>query len=54
MKKFFKRILKAIQENQQKRAAYYMLLKYSDRELHDIGIGRSQVREIIYGKESNG
>ena len=54
MKNFFKRILKAIQENQQKRAAYYMLLKYSDRELQDIGIGRSQVREIIYGKESNG
>ena len=51
MKKFFKRILKAIEESQQKRADYYMLTKYTDRELHDIGIGRSQVREIIYGKD---
>jgi uncharacterized protein YjiS (DUF1127 family) len=54
MLNFFKRILKKIEENQQKRAAFFMLQKYTDRELHDIGIGRSQIREIIYGKNTDG
>ena len=54
MLNFLKHVLKTIEIAQQKRAEYYMLTKFTDRELHDIGIGRSQIREIIYGKESNG
>jgi len=53
MLKLLKKLYKAIEDNQQKRAAYYMLTKYTDRELHDIGIGRSQIREIIYGKTAD-
>ena len=39
---------------QQKRADFRMLHMLSDRELNDLGIGRSQIRNAIYGKESNG
>jgi uncharacterized protein YjiS (DUF1127 family) len=48
MLKFLKRVLKAIEKAQQKRADYYMLTKFTDRELRDIGIGRSQIRDVIY------
>jgi len=48
MLKFLKGVLEAIEIAQQKRADYYMLTKFTDRELHDIGIGRSQIRDIIY------
>jgi uncharacterized protein YjiS (DUF1127 family) len=47
-----KNIFKAIQANQEKRAHYWMLQKLSDRELHDLGIGRGQIREVIYGDAS--
>lgn len=46
----FKKIIKAIQENQKKRAEYYLLSKMSDRELRDLGISKSQIREVIYGE----
>ena len=38
----------------QKRADYRLLQMLSERELRDLGIGRSQIKEIIYGEESNG
>ena len=50
MKELLKKIWKAIEVSQQKRADYYMLSRFTDRELHDLGIGRSQIREIIYGE----
>jgi len=46
-------VMKAIQQSQQKRTAYYTLIHLSDRELSDIGIGRSEIRERIYGKTAN-
>ena len=53
MLNFLKRVFKAIEKAQQKRADYRLLQMLNDRELRDLGIGRSQIREIIYGKESN-
>ena len=53
MLNLIKRAWKAIEVAQQKRADYYLLNKLSERELRDLGIGRSQIKEIIYGEESN-
>ena len=50
MLNFLQRILKAIEEAQQKRADYHLLHMLSDRELRDLGIGRSQIRSVIYDK----
>jgi len=38
---------------QQKRADFRMLHMLSDHELNDLGIGRSQIRNAIYGKDTN-
>ena len=38
---------------QQKRADFRMLHMLSDRELNDLGIGRSEIRNAIYGKDAN-
>ena len=38
---------------QQKRADFKLLHMLSDRELNDLGIGRSQIRNAIYGKDIN-
>lgn len=53
MKNWLKKIWISIEESQQRRADYYMLTKFTDRELNDLGISRSQIREIIYGKNAN-
>ncbi len=52
-KEYCNRILRAIQESQQRRADYQTLTNLSDRELSDLGIGRSEIRERIYGKTAN-
>lgn len=52
MKNFLKRILKAIEEAQQKRADYRLLQMLNDRELRDLGIGRSQIYNIVYDKQN--
>jgi uncharacterized protein YjiS (DUF1127 family) len=43
------KIFHKIVEAQEKRAQYWMLQNLSDKELRDIGIGRGQIREAIYG-----
>ena len=53
MLNFLKRVFKAIETAQQKRADYRLLQMLSERELRDLGIGRSQIQEVIYGEESN-
>lgn len=50
MKSFFRKLWKAIQESQQRRADYYLLQQLTDRELRDLGLGRSQIRSIIYDR----
>ena len=54
MLNFLKRVFKAIEKAQQKRADYRLLQMLSERELRDLGIGRSQIKEIIYGEDTNG
>ena len=51
MKKWLRALGKAIQENQQKRADYRILQMLSDKDLNDLGIGRSQIKEVIYGEK---
>ena len=52
-----KNLLKKMWNNhvirQQKRADFRMLHMLDDRQLNDLGIGRSQIRNAIYGEESN-
>ena len=52
-----KNLLKKLWHNhcirQQKRADFRMLHMLSDRELNDLGIGRSEIRNAIYGKDVN-
>lgn len=45
-----KRFFEKIQDMQQRRADYWILMNLSDRELRDLGIGRSEIRERIYGE----
>ena len=46
----FKKLFEAIENIQQRRADYYILMNMSDRELRDLGIGRSEIRHRLYGK----
>jgi|DEB0MinimDraft_6_1074348.scaffolds.fasta_scaffold151791_3 uncharacterized protein YjiS (DUF1127 family) len=46
----FKRLLKRFQENQQRRADYWVLMNMSNKELHDMGISRGEVYQKVYGK----
>ena len=52
-----KHLLKKMWDNQvirqQKRADFRMLHMLDDRQLNDLGIGRSQIRNAIYGKDVN-
>ena len=53
MKNFLKRMWDNHVIRQQKRADFRMLHMLSDRELNDLGIGRSEIRNAIYGKDVN-
>jgi len=46
----FKRLLKRFQENQQRRADYWVLMNMSNKELHDMGISRGEVYQKVYDK----
>lgn len=45
-----KAMWKAFEAYQKKRADYMILQMMSERELRDLGIGKSQIREIVYGE----
>jgi uncharacterized protein YjiS (DUF1127 family) len=51
MKNFLRKLWKSIEESQQKRADYKLLQMLNDRELRDLGIGRSQIYNIIYDRQ---
>jgi uncharacterized protein YjiS (DUF1127 family) len=53
MKNILKRMWANHVVRQQKRADFRMLHMLSDRELNDLGIGRSEIRNAIYGKDVN-
>jgi len=52
-----KQLLKRMWDNhvirQQKRADFRILHMLDDKQLNDLGIGRSQIRNVIYGKDIN-
>jgi uncharacterized protein YjiS (DUF1127 family) len=48
----FKKLIKAIQENQTRRATYYLLHSLSDKALKDIGITRGEINQKIFDKHS--
>jgi len=53
MKNFLKQMWANHVIRQQRRADFRMLHMLSDRELNDLGIGRSEIRNAIYGKDVN-
>ena len=55
VKQFFKDAWKRHEIAQQKRADFRILQMMSDKELNDIGIGRGDIRRVIYAdqKENN-
>lgn len=59
MIKWLKEVLRHIQKSRQaeadRRIAMMQLNSFSDRDLKDLGIGRSQIRDMVYnGKTANG
>jgi len=52
-----KHLLKRMWDNhvirQQKRADFRILQMLDDKQLNDLGIGRSEIRNVIYGKDIN-
>jgi uncharacterized protein YjiS (DUF1127 family) len=48
MKKFLIRLIRARQKEANRQIAMMHLRRMSDRELHDIGIGRGDIRRIVY------
>jgi len=53
MKNFLQKLWANHCIRQQKRADFRMMHMMTDRELNDLGIGRSQIREAIYGEKFN-
>ena len=50
MRNFFKKLFVKIQDMQQRRADYHLLIHMTERELRDLGISRSEIRQRIYGE----
>lgn len=51
VKQFFKNAWKKHEIAQQKRADFKILQMMSDKDLNDIGIGRADIRRVIYAEE---
>ena len=47
--KTFTDFLVSLQKAQQARADYWILTNMSDKELHDIGIARGDIRNVVAG-----
>ncbi len=48
---FLRRLLKNIQDAQQRRADYWLLTNMSNKELQDIGISRGDINRVIFQSE---
>jgi uncharacterized protein YjiS (DUF1127 family) len=57
MKEWFKKVLIAMIEARQRQAnariAEMQLYRMSDRELNDIGIGRGDIKRVVYEEDEN-
>lgn len=47
---FLRKLWVAFEAYQQRRADYLILTSLSDRELRDLGIGRSEIRRVLNEK----
>jgi len=47
----FKKLIKALQEGQQRRVQYWQLQHMSDASLKDIGVTRGEIKQKFYGKD---
>jgi uncharacterized protein YjiS (DUF1127 family) len=48
----FKNIIKAIQNAQERRVAYWQLQHMSDKALRDIGVTRGEIRQKVFDQYS--
>lgn len=46
---FIRKAMSAVEQYQKRRVAYWQLNNLTDQELHDIGISRDMIREVVYG-----
>jgi len=53
VKQFFKNAWRKHEVAQQKRADFRLLQMMSDKDLNDIGIGRADIRRVIYAEEES-
>lgn len=44
----FKKIYKAIAEYQQRRADFYIINNFTDRQLKDMGVTRGEIKQRFY------
>ena len=51
VKQFFKNAWKKHEVAQQRRADFRLLQMMSEKDLNDIGIGRADIRRVIYAEE---
>ena len=51
VKQFFKNAWKTHEIAQQRRADFRLLQMMSDKDLNDIGIGRGDIRRVIYADQ---
>jgi len=49
---YLRKLLKRIQDNQQRRADYWLLMNMTNKELQDIGISRGEINKVIYQDEN--
>ena len=49
---YLRKLLKRIQDNQQRRADYWQLMNMTNKELQDIGISRGEINKVIYQDEN--
>ena len=45
-----KRLLKNLQDSQQRRADYWILQNMTDKALKDIGVTRGEINQKVYGQ----
>ena len=47
-------LIKKLQVNQMRRAAYWQLHNMTDKDLRDIGLSRSDIHQVAYGGRGRG
>jgi uncharacterized protein YjiS (DUF1127 family) len=48
MLQYLNKLIKKIEQVQERRVAYFMLTSLSDAQLKDIGVSRAEIRRLVY------